>query len=196
MVQVMGRLLGVTLCFGGDLRLEIWDWMTGQKMTVIEMRDVDAVTRSYCTFVELLGATSIVVAHQGVLEVYEIPVEAPGAPPVRTGSFCVQRPNFDRYRSTVRITRNSRLLHGIGHGNVSYNSSFSSPSFSFAKDNRYFTILSMLMDFLTPRRGRKPNSMFFYLLFVARQRMETLYRYPGKRCQKMSISRMTLEVTG
>ncbi|KAF9510346.1 hypothetical protein BS47DRAFT_1409101 [Hydnum rufescens UP504] len=33
MVRVMGPLLGVTLCFGNDLRLEIWDWMTGQLVT-------------------------------------------------------------------------------------------------------------------------------------------------------------------
>jgi hypothetical protein len=34
----MGHFLGVTLRFYNELRLEIWDWMTGQKITVCMIR--------------------------------------------------------------------------------------------------------------------------------------------------------------
>ncbi|KAF9510339.1 hypothetical protein BS47DRAFT_1384011 [Hydnum rufescens UP504] len=79
MIRVMGRLLGVTLCFRRELRVEIWDWTIGEKLTVVEdMRDLDSLIGSYCPF-EFLSATSLVVIHQGVLEVYEIRVETLGS---------------------------------------------------------------------------------------------------------------------
>ncbi|KAF9510331.1 hypothetical protein BS47DRAFT_88289 [Hydnum rufescens UP504] len=112
------------------------DW---QIMTAVDMRDADAFAHICCTF-EFLSATSIVVGQQGVLEVFEIRIETPGAPPVHTASLCMPRPNLDEYRSTLQITANPRVSQCIDHGNPSDCSPFPSPSFPLAEDNYYLTI--------------------------------------------------------
>jgi len=107
-------------------------------MTVLCMR---ALIHTHFTF-EFLSATSIVVTHQGVLEVYRLCIETPGAPPAHTASFVMPC----QYRSTARIIRGPRLSQCIDPGNFSGGSPFPSPSFPLAEDNCYLTILWDLYD--------------------------------------------------
>jgi hypothetical protein len=167
MVRVKGCLLGIKFPSRCKLRLEIWDWMTGQKMTVcavtsitvgysacliiprFQMLDLGDADVDTCPF-EFLSATSIVVVQQGALEVYEIHTESPGAPPVHTASFCTPRPNFHKDGSSTWLTGNShlRLSHGIDYENLSERSPFPSPSFPLAEDNCYLTLVWRVHDFL------------------------------------------------
>jgi hypothetical protein len=89
---------------------------------------------------EFLGATSIVVLQPGVLEVYQILIENPGAPPVHTASFRLPRLNFGRYSPTLQITGSPPLSQRIDHGNPSDCSPFPFPSFPLAEENHYLTI--------------------------------------------------------
>ncbi|KAF9510327.1 hypothetical protein BS47DRAFT_1487509 [Hydnum rufescens UP504] len=194
MVRVMGHLLGVTLCFRRELRVEIWDWMIGEKLTVVEnMRYLDPFRRRYSPF-EFLSATSLVVGNQGVLEVYEIRVETPGTPPVHTASFCMPRPNLDEYRSSIFRNRDSHLSHRIQCGNLWECSSFPVPSFRLAEDTCYLTIRWAVCEGPDFVRGLEttlhvPLSSLRRLL-----RMQMLWKYPGKSGRAVSISRMALQL--
>ncbi|KAF9512480.1 hypothetical protein BS47DRAFT_1382975 [Hydnum rufescens UP504] len=137
-VRTMGRLLGVAVCFPFKPRLEIWNWMTGQKMTVLDVKDDDD-PHSYRTF-EFLSATSIVVVRAVALEVYQIRIETPGARPVHTASLCMPYPHLNDYCVTPRVTASPRLSQCIDHGNLSDCSPFPSPSFPLAEDNYYLSI--------------------------------------------------------
>jgi hypothetical protein len=98
------------------------------------MKDADDFTRDSCSF-EFLSAPFIVVVRQGVLEVYQIRLETPGAPPVHTISFCMPRLSLDEYRSTAWIFGKSRLSHGVDRSRF-----FPSPSFQWGLDSSYLTI--------------------------------------------------------
>jgi hypothetical protein len=150
----MGRLLGFTVGFRSKIRLEIWDWMTGKKMTVcmgrflhyrrifiilcdqvLDMEDEDDSAW------EFLSSTSVVVVRRRrILEVYQIRIETPGLLPVHTASLGMPRPNLDDPRSTLRITASPRVSQCIDHGNLSDCSPFPSPSFPLAEDNHYLSI--------------------------------------------------------
>ncbi|KAF9514407.1 hypothetical protein BS47DRAFT_1485129 [Hydnum rufescens UP504] len=144
-VRVMGCLLGVVLYFRLDARLEIWDWVTGQKMTVLEMRYAHHVYSF-----EFLSATSIVAVLPRALEVYQILTETPGASPVRSASFCLPQPNLAQYHSSVWVSGSP----GIDHRSDA--SSFPSPSFRLAKDSCYLTLHWCLSGI--PNDGFEGNS--------------------------------------
>ncbi|KAF9520559.1 hypothetical protein BS47DRAFT_1378746 [Hydnum rufescens UP504] len=164
MLRIMGHLLGVTTRSRCETRLEIWDWMAGQKMT------------------------------REVLEAYQILIENPGAPPVHTASFCLPRPNFDQYYPTVHITGNPPLSQRIDHGNLSDCSPSPSPCFHWLEAIIILPLAGVSTGLLLcPCRGLGSNSMFLCLRFVALPCMKTLWRYPGKHGQRISISTMTVE---
>jgi hypothetical protein len=103
------------------------------------MRDTTELAPWHAAF-EFLSATSIVVVQQGALEVYDICMKTPGAPPVHTASFFMPPPNLDEYPSTIWIHRNSHVSHGIDDGNLSDCSSFPSSSFQLDEARFYLTV--------------------------------------------------------
>jgi hypothetical protein len=182
-VRIVGRLLGVTLRSCRELRLEIWDWMSGQKITVcttcflhyrqifsvlyspaqaLVMRAADDCTRGFYGF-EFLSASSIVVARHGSLEVYQILMETPGAPLVHTVSFCMPPSRLEEYYSTALISGNSRLSHSVDCENLLSDRSFS-PSPCWLRRLRILRSIGGSRDLHT---NLGPNSTLLYLLFIA-----------------------------
>ncbi|KAF9510338.1 hypothetical protein BS47DRAFT_1487518 [Hydnum rufescens UP504] len=78
-VRVLGPLLGI-LSFESTGKLEIWNWTTCQKITMLGSTIVDGLWGAFRSF-EFLSTTSFLVPFDERLEVYEVPVESPGAPP-------------------------------------------------------------------------------------------------------------------
>jgi hypothetical protein len=126
-------------------------------LQTLDLRKTDVFTRNSFTF-DFLTATSIVVSQQGVLEVYEIRTETPGAPPVHTASFRMPRPNLDELfgspgihvcrmvliMETSRTVRCFLLLSGL------------------LRTIRILPSSGIFMN-VTSAGGWRPNSMFLYL---------------------------------
>ncbi|KAF9513105.1 hypothetical protein BS47DRAFT_1485836 [Hydnum rufescens UP504] len=134
MLRIMGQFLGVAMRFRPESRLEIWDWMTGQRMTVLDMKDGDNFPYRNCS-VEFLC-----VAHRGVLEVYQIRITTTGALPIHTVSLCMLRLNLEQHHLTVRISGSPPLSQYTNHRNLSDYSRFPFTSSTLSGDDYYLTI--------------------------------------------------------
>ncbi|KAF9510322.1 hypothetical protein BS47DRAFT_1487506 [Hydnum rufescens UP504] len=127
-IRVMGFLIGLA-----DMgALEIWNWTTGQKITMVRA-DTPRVT--FGPF-EFLSTTSFLLPCDGRLEVYQVPMESPGAPPLHTASFCM--PDLIPGHAWICwISHMPRASHNMDNGDrLASPSSLPPPPFRMTKDSR------------------------------------------------------------
>ncbi|KAF9504923.1 hypothetical protein BS47DRAFT_1386114 [Hydnum rufescens UP504] len=127
MVRAMGALLGI-LWLGA---LEIWNWTTCEKITVL-------LDMNFFRSFEFLSATSFLIPYDGRLEVYEIPVESPGAPPTHTASFGMPDPN-PGYTPAVYLI--PCIMHNMDNGGFPASPSLPPPLFHMTEESRYIHIV-------------------------------------------------------
>jgi hypothetical protein len=129
--------------------LEIWNWTTCEKITV---RKTPATLSTIIFMIstpqvlhmnvvhsfEFLSATSFLIPCDGRLEVYEIPVQSPGAPPTHTASFCMPHPN-PGYIPEVHLI--PRIINNIDDGDCPASFSRPSPPFRVTEESRHINII-------------------------------------------------------